>query len=94
MSRKSRAPRTPALPIPFERAYAVANLVADCRAVAEALPACIPDGLGNFTLDHLTRIIGLADAISRLMRQAEDCASELGSSLHDLHIAQTKGEKA
>jgi hypothetical protein len=92
MTRKSRASRTTALPIPFERAYAVANTVANCRAVAEALPACIPDSIHGFTLDHLTRITGLAEAISHLMRHAENCAYELGNSLHDLHLAQTKGE--
>jgi hypothetical protein len=65
----------------------------DAEMADEALPACIPDGLGGFTLDHLTRITGLADAISHLMRHAEDSAYALGSDLHDLHLAQAKGER-
>lgn len=69
----------------FHRAYDLAALIGDCRSVALALPAIIPDGSETMTLDRLQHLTNLASAVSRLLGPAEDLAYALGSDLHDLH---------
>jgi hypothetical protein len=75
----------------FHRAYDLALLIGDCRSVALALPAVIPDGDQEVTLDVLQHITNLASAVGRLLGPAEDLAYALGSDLHDLHRQLTKG---
>lgn len=75
----------------FHAAYDLANLIGDCRAIAEALPAIVPTRVEELDLNGLSRIASLASVIGRLINQAEDLAYELGSDLHDLHRDITKG---
>lgn len=81
---------TAAAPL-FCRAYDLAALIGDCRSVALALPAIIPDGRAELTLEHLEHLSNLASAVGRLLRPAEDLAYALGSDLHDQHRQLTKG---
>lgn len=75
----------------FHTAYDLANLIGDCRAIAEALHGIVPDRAENMTLDQLGRITSLASVVGRLINQAEDQAYDLGSKLHDLHLQLMKG---
>lgn len=75
----------------FHTAYDLANLIADCRAIAEALPAVIPVRAEEMTLDIVSRISGLASALGRIINTAEDRAYDLGAALHDLHREPTEG---
>ena len=75
----------------FHTAYDIANLIGDCRAIAEALHGIVPERVEGLTLDQLTRITSLASVVARLVNQAEDQAYDLGSQLHDLHIELMKG---
>lgn len=75
----------------FQTAYEIAFLVGDCRAIAEALPAIIPNRSDEVTLDAIERISSLASALGRLIKSAEDRAYNFGESLHTLHREINKG---
>lgn len=83
---------TPEAGIPlFHRAYALANLLGECRTVARTVPDVIPDGLGEFTLDKLQQISDLASVVARLVGTAEDLAYAMASDLHDVYLSERKG---
>lgn len=78
----------------FHTVYHLAGLIGDCRAVAEALHAIVPDRVDDMTLDQLARITSLASVVGRLITQAEDQAYDLGAKFHDLHLRLMKGARS
>jgi|GEM_PF-4699963 hypothetical protein len=76
---------------PFQRAYDVAQIVADARHVAATIAEAVPETLHGINVDDLGRLGCLASAAARLMRVAEEAADALASDLQDLYISLTQG---
>lgn len=84
-------PKPLPLPALYQRAYDVAGIVSDARYIASTLADVVPVSIHGISVDDLGRLGGLASAVARLIKTAEEAADAVASDLHDLHISLTQG---